>query len=451
MFNSYTHRFGFTLVELLVAISITSVMLLFINRLFNDATTAATRGVQTAELVANHRSLAQQLRADFKAMRPPANPSGVSPTQSTATDPNAGILVIMHKDINRAPDGVPMPAAGGGDTFTGEQLQSDQILFMRAPSSLEPIAPGQKLAYAASGEAAGYTDLNVRVWYGHVERAEFDGTNWLDTSNLNAVNPTVDNFGHQWMLGRHAMFLVDISYTGALISAIHANGPFATSTVGGYTNPADPVSPLQTYMSLSDIADTRLSTAASDIGAVTAAIIDTEQAGPNAGIVKTIMPQVNYRTAVYPMLFGSVRMNVQPVPQGPNFEAYQVAMTHPIFLSGCSEFVIEFAADLDNNGTIETDPVTGAIEWFGGNNIPAAWTGYTYDPQDTTPGLANADVAWVWRHDYPDNWPYLIRIRYRLHDDRGRVQSNQYNAATNTDEAISGRWFEIILPVQRTP
>ncbi|MCX8018585.1 MAG: polysulfide reductase NrfD, partial [Rhodocyclaceae bacterium] len=49
-------------------------------------------------------------------------------------------------------------------------------------------------------------------------------------------------------------------------------------------------------------------------------------------------------------------------------------------------------------------------------------------------------AAFVWRHDddgknFNSKWPYLIRIRYRLHDPDGRLASG-----TGTPE--SGRWFE---------
>ena len=40
-------------------------------------------------------------------------------------------------------------------------------------------------------------------------------------------------------------------------------------------------------------------------------------------------------------------------------------------------------------------------------------------------------------------WPYLIRIRYRLHDSRGSLQSN-LNGNT-----VLGKWFEQIIKVNR--
>ena len=64
----------------------------------------------------------------------------------------------------------------------------------------------------------------------------------------------------------------------------------------------------------------------------------------------------------------------------------------------------------------------------------------------------NGTTAFVWRHDdeggaltgepttQPSFWPYLLRIRYRVHDSRGRINScdNQH-----------GIWFEHIVRVNR--
>src|SRR5690606_28262390 len=56
------------------------------------------------------------------------------------------------------------------------------------------------------------------------------------------------------------------------------------------------------------------------------------------------------------------------------------------------------------------------------------------------------DHAVVFRHDATDitkQWPHLIRIRYRLHDDRGEVES-----AGNNGEREQGMWFEQLIQVQ---
>ncbi|MEO0476364.1 MAG: hypothetical protein AAF085_10420, partial [Planctomycetota bacterium] len=141
-------------------------------------------------------------------------------------------------------------------------------------------------------------------------------------------------------------------------------------------------------------------------------------------------------------------------------------------------------ADLNGDGQIDTQ--------FGGQSSSADAPVYWYDTLSRNPVIATNLFVWarpgngipplaintanqnafVFRVDdntpFTDttspvsSWPYLIRIRYRLHDTRGRLTSN-YNPALfddldnngdgNTDEVnedqISGRWFERIINVPR--
>ena len=78
----------------------------------------------------------------------------------------------------------------------------------------------------------------------------------------------------------------------------------------------------------------------------------------------------------------------------------------------------------------------------------------------------NDDTAFSSAGNPVSTWPYLIRIRYRLHDTRGRMTSNYRAALTdgidndgdgaidaadaqNDEDKISGRWFERIITVNR--
>ncbi|MCG8508996.1 MAG: hypothetical protein MI741_07180, partial [Rhodospirillales bacterium] len=56
----------------------------------------------------------------------------------------------------------------------------------------------------------------------------------------------------------------------------------------------------------------------------------------------------------------------------------------------------------------------------------------------------------------PSFWPYLIRVRYRIHDTRGEIGSGGENTGTGvtvenvrTKWVTTGMWFEHILPVNR--
>ena len=68
-----------------------------------------------------------------------------------------------------------------------------------------------------------------------------------------------------------------------------------------------------------------------------------------------------------------------------------------------------------------------------------------YDPLAATTVSTPFNVGktargFVWRNDAATPWPYLIRIRYRMHDSQGRVKSGDH---------VQGMWFEHIIQVQR--
>ena len=436
---------GFTLIELLVAVSITTIMLFLINQIFSEATQASTRGVQTAELIAKHRSLSEQIRRDIANMLgPDPTLGGGSPTAA-----DAGYLVIANLLVDRpggTPAGVRMPTTGGADAFAYEQLRSDQLLFFRTAAGVEPIAPATVNGYAGSAQVGSDPTDVIRVWYGHVDQAEFDtGTgNWVVGSTLVDDNPATDIDGHRWMLGRQAFFLADDA--DARGSTVHANDPLIGGSVDGY--PSAAVSPQSVFMGLTDVSDSRLSTAMTGTGG--RPLIEST-AGGTGGFVVTNSGDPAYRAAVYQTIYGDQRLQVLETPRPP-YESYQVAMGHPVFAQNVREFEVSFAAAADNSGTLDRDATTDEIIWYDFDN-PPTWSGYTRDPSDPSPGLTNADAVFVFRHDYPDNWPYLIRIRYRLHDDRGRVQSTRYDptagGGAGADVPITGRWFEVIVPVNR--
>ncbi|MCC7146642.1 MAG: prepilin-type N-terminal cleavage/methylation domain-containing protein [Phycisphaeraceae bacterium] len=186
-------------------------------------------------------------------------------------------------------------------------------------------------------------------------------------------------------------------------------------------------------------------------------------------------------------------------------ESWRVAQTHPYFMSRVSDFEVEFAADLEppfgeidqvksNQSYPNTDKDInkidyvypgGGIKWYGAyggqNNYHAN------DPGDANPdqnydstkpirfradvgGSLNnnptyiagapaqwphADHAFVFRHDddgvkdipgytlgaVNGRWPYLLRIRWRMHDPQNRL--------TDPQDGLPGMWFEVIVPVSR--
>ncbi|MEM9789550.1 MAG: hypothetical protein AAF842_03990, partial [Planctomycetota bacterium] len=170
-------------------------------------------------------------------------------------------------------------------------------------------------------------------------------------------------------------------------------------------------------------------------------------------------------------------------------EAWQQAQMHPYLAAGVSDFEVHFAGDYDDNdspfdvpaaldGRIDLDS-DGNIRWYnsfvdGQNNLNVDGGGGTGNDIIVPPtkaavgvGLASefpiqrfaspignpdhADLVFVWRHDEPESWPDLIRIRYRIHDADGRISDRQLDTDNDgiPDEntAVPGRLVEVIFRV----
>ena len=80
---------AFTIIELIVAMGIASLLLFLINNLFFQTTQAVTLGIQTSQVTAGTRTLGDQFERDVKRMLKPSGPSGDTPD-------TPGLLVIYQ-------------------------------------------------------------------------------------------------------------------------------------------------------------------------------------------------------------------------------------------------------------------------------------------------------------------------------------------------------------------
>jgi len=385
-------------------------------------------------------------------------------------------------------------------------VRSDQIIFFRdRRDNEEPLAPGNATSYSNTTDAS-----RVRMWYGHALRTAPDGTDPADP--LLGIPP--NELARNWVLGRQALFL--------------ANDPNNTHFQGAWYNaPLQPYgyassSPVkqELYNGLHDVAEQRLHNAT-----------DSNNDFAVPGIVDQLMQgsqEYAWDTSgdgndVHDYTFARQRLRVNPAPEGNNFRPWQVGQMHPYWAGHVSDFIVEFAADFENNsgpggpdGEIDVDDDAsgtdingrnyeydgGNIKWYTArdsdvNNIRTIenepgttqddrqTTVYVNDPSDgnnydstkppvyevpgglpnvvppvAPPGLQktyynaqsgqgrqnNATASFLWVHDDDgsggsgSDWPWLIRIRYRLHDPEGHV---------NDSEGNPGKWFEHIIQVQR--
>lgn len=457
---------GFTLIELLTAMTILSLMLFMINQLFQSTSEAVTRSVQNSKVIAATRIINEQIGLDAEAIQGPDDGT------------RGGYIVIIQQRLNDVAMIDPNTLA----EVEVDGLRSDQLVFIRDAAGLRSITPNNGEGHYGSN-LVGQTGDVAKVWYGHARRANFDGTYAGSGSNvtLGGDSAGADRIANNWVLARQALLFNPTNIAASPTEKIaatpgsyaKADNAYFDSTV---SNSGYPHSRNQLFMGLTDVTTQNYVYNAADPDALLTQILDesTETTQNNL-----------YRNTAYPSPNG--KLHVNPGPTGTNFEPWAVAQTHAILNANCSEIRIDFAADLDGDGQIDTtfggqsNNDSAPIHWYDAidqpdlNDSNTRWEDQTDIPQpfhhannadfktlifrveddasyDTSAGGTQA-------HSY---WPYLIRIRYRLHDTRGRLTSN-YPPALNDnldndgdgevdesdEDQISGRWVETIIRVNR--
>ncbi len=463
---------AFTLVELMVAVAILGLMLFLIQELFQTTSVAITSSVQQSKAIASGRSIGEQIEDDAAAMLGPGQAGGF------------GYLAIVSR---RVPN-VTMINPRNLTEVTVTSIRSDQIVFIRDAGGLRSMTPEGPDSYRSNliGESGGY----AKVWYGHPQRTNNDGSVPGNAANfqLGGADAGFDRIGIDWILGRHAMLFnptdaVELNNPTRTVATIdddpmkytHADNAYYSSPVQrtGYSGTK------RAFSGLTDV--TRQSYySQTDPSALSFQLTDDLNQTPD-----------ELRDAALNTAFWRVNapLRVNPSPTQTSYEAWAVAQSHPIFASNVSDFIVEFAADVNGNGRIDvvradgqaggTPQDVGDIYWYDPMKFNTLVWQRPSDPkfQPDMGVVANGGVAtrvMVFRLDddrrhnpnvraSPSScWPYLIRIRYRIHGNRGRLTSNDPGALSDgldnngdgqVDEAgedqIAGRWFEHIIKVPR--
>ena len=482
---------AFTLIELIVALSVSALLIFFVGRLFSDVGDAVALGINKTEMAANSNTISDAIHGDALAM------VGAGPS---ATVPLAdGILVILNHEIT-----APIRSRTSSDGEIVRPVRSDQLLFIRdvavgTADALEPLVATHQNTYAGSSNPAANL---ARVWYGHLRRThEFGGDtydyDWPpspdtvgDLGTKGSAGSEINLWANGWILGRQVLFLraggVPPPNTHA-DSALY-NAPISGGFVGDQTlKDVFGNSPPPAYYALADVAAMDLS----GTGDPNNAIIGTNPATDGGYLIRPFLGPTSYAQRAYHLTFGIERLRVNPAmprslerqkPKSSRFESWRAAQIHPHLMANVSDFIVEFAADIvddppplaplgfpDNFPDNAPDKDnTGNIIWYShyfGSlpllnqgalpSYPAYQANPTYTQDPYTGGsqinLPNASGAFVWRHDADASppqfaWPYLIRIRYRLHDERGILGEAAQTATTAADP---GLWFEQIIAVNR--
>jgi len=377
----------------------------------------------------------------------------------------------------------------------------------------------------------------ARVWYGHALRTQ-------DNGEPPASNPFLGGGGSgnenplDWLLARQAVFLDEtVLNPGATAVAgnpqgIFANGITPGSNVEGHSGVPAGV-PETMVGGLTDFAffGFEFKQEATNGGTMVSHAIGSlvGESGTTALLEALPIPappspddpqEIAYEaTAVQLATYAGSRLLANAAPSD-DYETWQIAQAHAILNEGCSDFAIEFAADMYGGGNTDNVAVAGGgtfapdgqidldehgnIAWYGwaeledaerfttrGQRIFSPATNYPPIAESFTAGR-NASTAFVWRHDRfdagvynvsasgtgdPDDgwsrttsstntaltpsnprnafcdWPYLIRIRYRLASGAPLFEDQNNNGSQDAGEPIidsrNGIWFEQIIPVNR--
>jgi hypothetical protein len=304
-------------------------------------------------------------------------------------------------------------------------------------------------------------------------------TGGYSSIDLNATNSTNPNaLAQDWVLGRHALLLTDSSsnLTPFLPYGQYLNQPITTWNISGGV-PGSPT----LGNGMCDVANFTLKELIN--GRVA-------PAPPPFPIGLASSPNtLNYQGRLLDLMYtrGPLLTAAKPLGLTDNMQSWDVSPTHTYFMGGVSDFIVEWAGDavmdtfydfippgnVQPDGILDRDP-DGRIKWYtalnpnpitAGNNLPpnrnapitypapptgVAPLGY---PPHVNPAIlgffSRTDAAFAWQHAGSPGftqWPWMIRVRYRLHDRRGQFEGREITVAGNT-EPEKGLWYETVIQV----
>lgn len=401
-------RAAFTMIELLVAIAVTVVMILFVNSIFSTAGGAISTGVAASQVLETSIVISEQIDRDAKSM--------LGPRQG-------GFLVILnkiYKDIPVGPNDPDPDEVSGTQKTILPDPRSDQVYWVAQRGTLKPMTPGgldhDPLNHRSSAAF-------VRMWYGHVARTYEKGGSAPDLGEGIPSDP--NRRAIDWILGRQAL-LLDPSVDPMLVHAETAKVNADVKNLDTELSRADKL-----FRGTTDVARQSLSSIQADFRK--AASTTTTTSNLNDFEASTVREY----------LFADRRLDANPSPdiEG-EYDLGHVAQMHPVFVEHVSEFEVTFAGDYDDKPGIdlytgaEANPAIGrfegAIRWYDGETDPPT----RLDTQKITAPLGNGYVF----VPFGSNWPHMIRLRFRVHDARGRVGGQ---------DGIPGQIFEQIIQIPR--
>lgn len=499
---------AFTLVELLVAIAIASLLMWLAVYLFNTTQRATRAGLEISTAINQAYLTELRMRTDEAGILGPdardADPYTAADFRSTPKGSQYqpwknGMLVIVpgvRKGFipvrnDGGPVSGPNVTTNGTTLYRQVNLRSDQLAFFydadTGGTSATHIGPGLSMRSLTVPGAASPT---ARIWYGHVRQPM----------------PNESDLADHWTLGRDAL----------LFNPNLAATPSPTP-VPGFADPATAVPATGPGKALQpspdkDLSDYRLDAVMDWLrGQTTASLPDADAARL---VTQPQDDKTNYQS--------QPEVNLTPLENQTLEFNDDVTGPRLAMASHCSEFIVQFAMDWDCNGWVDTvnhgawgknaagapsmsnGDGSGQLAWFppdtdinngGAPAVPGPYVfrvtdgrlrsirfGYRQDGKNQPytlagdwatevdsghplyygPGAKDADGnPYPAHYVIPEKqcgWPRLVRIRYRLHDPNGDLFSvddtmlankRDDNGDGKVDEPgenrCAGIWFEHVF------
>lgn len=366
-------RRGFTLMELMVAVSLLMLMILAIARIFRDASRAVSMSQASLEMFSNVRAVQEQIASDISGL-----------------DRNTFLVIRSKYDPTDLIRSGPLKAR-----------RWDQLAFVANGTFANRTGTALPNPFADS------TSSNAAlVWYGHGLVIPDNATNSQGTA-VGLFDAPTGTSDKEFVLLRHATLLMAPNGATNLINVGGVNIP-------AYDNPSRTTGQINVDGAAADITASRVAVAAMTPGQLMQNIMRYKGA--------------NTRFEVDNFCF---RFKVLTDPYQSNISLVNGTFRmHPILLQGDASFKVEWT-----DGTINTVYGDGRLMWYGlGNNkaVDAA-NGYTTALNtltQPTPGSGDTYTAAFsfdnrYRSNGASNWPKALKITYRVTDPMDKLQGGR--------------------------
>lgn len=361
---------GFTLIELMVSMALVLVIILGVNAIFKmtsdtvnagQALAAANRDLRSSMtvvyndfqnavltdgpmlLIRSERVAAFRTAADEQTDRD-YNPSNLVTHDQT-------IRTVDLNDDNKEGDPGVSGEVTGPFTYNTRNHRIDRVGFFA--SHLYRRQTGTEVPSGASRFIDDGASTEAYIWYGHLDQPDFKTTlatsgrfehrspgEWPKDKNGNNFYAT------DWILGRSVTLLRETPPAGQNYIAFNPTSPNRLTPLSPDSESAFPGIKERLYWSRFDLAQTSI----------------------NAfkGSLQSDIANTNYGNNIvnntwYELLggewanMGNARFQGYPYPDRP-LTAYGLARTVPVFVRGCTQFIVEYAGDY-----LQQDPFTGAV------------------------------------------------------------------------------------------